>query len=151
MIPDEQLIRTVIRSVWSTQLGLEIADLPGPPDARSTGATHTAVIHISGDFRGVVRLKASLPLVRRAAAVMFGLPEDRLDRSDECDVVGELANVVAGNIKALIPGSSNISLPTIVEGSDYRISTVAIASSLECAFSLDGEWLTVTLVEHNEA
>ncbi len=133
MIPDEQLIRTVVRSVWSTQLGLAISDLPNPPDVRSTGATHTAVIHISGDFRGVVRLQASLAMVRRR------------------DVIGELANVVAGNLKALLAGSSNLSLPTIVEGSDYRISTVAIASSRECSFSLDGEWLTVTMVEHREA
>jgi chemotaxis protein CheX len=151
MIPDEQLIRTVVRSVWSTQLGLAISDLPNPPDVRSTGATHTAVIHISGDFRGVVRLQASLAMVRRAAAVMFDTPEDRLDRDDERDVIGELANVVAGNLKALLAGSSNLSLPTIVEGSDYRISTLAIASSRQCSFSLDGEWLTVTMVEHRDA
>ena len=32
------------------------------------------------------------------------------------DAVGELANMVGGNIKALMPGSCQLSLPTVAEG-----------------------------------
>ena len=108
----------------------------------------TAAIHISGDFHGGIRLDCSRVLIRRAAAIMFNQPEDQLNDDDERDVVGELTNVVAGNIKALIPGSNSISLPTIIDGSDYRVSTLDVKSSEGFSFTLDGEGMTVTVLEH---
>jgi len=147
MKPDESQIRSVVRTVWSTQLDLDVVDIDGPPPT-PTSPTITAAIHISGDFHGVIRLECSRGLIRRAAAVMFAMPEEALSLDDERDVVGELTNVVAGNIKALIPGSNSISLPTIIEGSDYRVSTLNIESSDDFGFTLDGEVMIVTVVQH---
>lgn len=147
MKPDETQIRSIVRSVWSTQLGLEIQDVDGLVQPEPS-ATITAAIHISGDFRGGVWLECSRSIIRRAASIMFDLPADQLADEDERDVIGELTNVVAGNIKALIPGSNSISLPTIVEGSDYRISTLDVKSSTGFSFVFDGESMTVTVMEH---
>lgn len=147
MKPDETKIRSVVRDVWSTQLDLRILDVEGPPPLPAS-PTVTAAIHISGDFHGAVRLECSRILIRRAAAIMFATTEDNLSLDDERDVVGELTNVVAGNIKALLPGSNSISLPTIIEGSDYRVSTLNIESSDEFGFTLDGEAMIVTVLEH---
>jgi len=147
MKPDESQIRSVVRTVWSTQLDLDVVDVAGPPPP-PTSPTITAAIHIHGDFHGVIRLECSRVLIRRAAAVMFATREEALSLDDERDVVGELTNVVAGNIKALIPGSNSISLPTIIEGSDYRVSTLNIESSDDFGFALDGEAMIVTVVEH---
>jgi len=147
MKPDESQIRSVVHSVWSTQLGLEIFDAVGPPPP-PTSPTITAAIHLNGDFHGVIRFECSRVLIRRAASIMFAMPEEDLVLDDERDVVGELTNVVAGNIKALIPGSNSISLPTIIEGSDYRVSTVNVESSDDFGFTLDGEAMIVTVVEH---
>lgn len=146
MKPNESQVRSVVRTVWSTQLGLDIRDADGVD--RPAGDTMTAAIHVSGDFRGSVRLDCSRALLRRATAIMFDLPEAELDDDDERDVIGELTNVVAGNIKALIPGNSSISLPTIIDGTDYRVSTVDVRSSDTYHFSLDGESLAVTVIEH---
>jgi chemotaxis protein CheX len=147
MKPDETQVRSVVRSVWSTQLGLEIQDADGPPPA-PTSPTLTAAIHIGGDFHGAIRLECSRALIRRAAAIMFAMPESELTVDDDCDVVGELTNVVAGNLKALLPGSNSISLPTIIDGSDYKVSTLNVASSEDFGFTLDGEKMIVTVVEH---
>lgn len=147
MKPTEDQIRSTIRSIWSTQLGLEILDADEPLTATGAPAM-TAAIHISGDFHGGIRLDCSRVLIRRAAAIMFNQPEDQLNDDDERDVVGELTNVVAGNIKALIPGSNSISLPTIIDGSDYRVSTLDVKSSEGFSFTLDGEGMTVTVLEH---
>ena len=147
MKPNATQVRSVVRSVWSTQLGLEIhdAELPGKP---ALSPTMTAVIHISGDYRGGLRLECSRALVRRAGSLMFNLPADQIGEEDERDVVGELTNVIAGNIKALIPGSNLISLPTIIEGSDYKVSSLDVKSCDDFAFVLEGESLTVTIFEH---
>ena len=147
MKPDEAQVRSVVRSVWSTQLGLEIQDAD---DSGKTAPspTMTAAIHISGDYRGGIRLECSRALVQRAGSIMFDLPADQISEEDERDVVGELTNVIAGNIKALIPGSNLISLPTIVEGTDYKVSTLTAKSCDDFAFVLDGESLTFTIFEH---
>jgi chemotaxis protein CheX len=148
MKPEAHQIRSVVRNVWSTQLDLAIVDAETVADAAWRGESHTAVIHIGGGFDGGVRLRCSRNLVRRAAAVMFDRSVERLSRDDERDVIGELANVVAGNIKALLPGRNSLSLPIIVEGRDYRISTVDVKWADTYAFELDGEPMTVTVVEH---
>ncbi|MGD8440701.1 MAG: chemotaxis protein CheX [Holophagae bacterium] len=147
MIPDEAAMREIVRTVWSTQLGLDLDPDPDRP-IPIAGPSMTAAVHITGDFLGGVRLAAGLPLVRRAAAIMFARPEDRITADDARDTLGELANIVAGNIKALIDGTSSISLPTIVDGSDYTVSTVDLRASEELGFTLDREPLTVTVFEH---
>ena len=147
MIPEETQIRSVVHSVWSTQLGLDIQDSDGSAQF-STSPTMTAAIHISGGFRGGIRLECSRSLIRRAASIMFDLQEDKLSEDEERDVIGELVNVVAGNIKALMHGSNSISLPTIIDGSDYRVSMLDVRTCGDFAFVLDGEPLTVTIFEH---
>ena len=143
----EKEIRSTVRSVWSTQLGLEIHDAE-EPSTLSGAQKMTAAIHLSGDHRGGIRLDCSRLLIRRAASIMFDLPVDQLSEDDERDVIGELTNVIAGNIKALFPGSNSISLPTIIDGSDYTVSILDVKTSEAFSFSLDGEHMTVTVVEH---
>ena len=79
---------------------------------------------------------------------MFSMPEAQLSQEDERDVIGELTNVVAGNIKASIPGVNSISLPTIIEGTDYQVTAIDVKSSDEYHFTLDGEPMVVTLFQH---
>lgn len=148
MKPDREQVRTVVRTVWSTQIGLDIHDVDEPIGAPD-GETLTATVHITGDFRGGILIECSRVLVRRAAGIMFSLPDEELSADDERDVIGELTNVVAGNIKALIPGTNSLSLPTIVEGTDYQVSSVDVKSSDDLHFSLDGESMVLTLVEHS--
>ena len=147
MKPDETQIRSIVRDVWSTQLGLAIEDLAERPTFDHT-KTITAAIHITGDFRGCVRLECSRALVLRSASIMFGQPEAELVREDELDVIGELTNVVTGNIKALVPGINSLSLPTIIDGSDYEVFTLDVKTIDDYWFALDGEAMIVTVVEH---
>ena len=38
-----------------------------------------------------------------------------------CDALGELANMIGGNLKALLPSNVGLSLPSIVRGNDYVV------------------------------
>lgn len=147
MKPAPGQVRDIVRAVWSTQLGLDVQD--GDTTLFDQGEeTLTAAIHINGDFNGGIRAECSRSLIRRAAAVMFSLREEDLTPDDERDVVGELTNVIAGNIKALIPGKNSLSLPTIVEGTDYQVSSPDVKSSDDLVFVLDGDSMVVTVLEH---
>jgi chemotaxis protein CheX len=147
--PNPEQIIHVVKTVWSTQLGLH-PEPDASAAAPSTKPTMTGAVHITGAFSGCVRLECSRALIRRAAAIMFDADDDRLTADDERDVIGELANVITGNIKALIPGSNSISLPTIVEGDDYRLSTLNVRSAQDFGFTVGGEPMMVTVVEHGQ-
>jgi chemotaxis protein CheX len=52
-----------------------------------------------------------------------------------CDAFGELTNMVAGNIKALLPAPSSISLPTVAFGSHYDLIVVGTEPVQTAAFT----------------
>ena len=147
MTISEQQVREAVHAIWTVQLGLEIADAVLTAD-RFQGDTVTAAVQIHGDFTGSVLLRASRALVRRAAGIMFATRGGPVIDDDQRDVAGELANVIAGNLKAMVPGHSSISLPTIVEGSDYSVHSLDPSASRDVGFTLDGEPMVVTVVEH---
>ena len=45
---------------------------------------------------------------------MFAADEDSLGLEEVQDALGEISNMIAGNIKPLLPGASRISLPSVV-------------------------------------
>lgn len=45
----------------------------------------------------------------------------KLNRDDVRDSLGEIVNMIAGNFKALLPDGAAISMPSVVEGSDYTL------------------------------
>ena len=64
--------------------------------------------------------------------------------------------MTGGNIKTLLPGPSQLSLPAVVEGSDYRVIVPGSHVVTQLAFECQGEPVKVTLLKgqkttHTEA
>ena len=115
----ENEIRQITQWIWAATLDREIQ--PGHhPDwqARQT-QTLMGSVRITGDWEGAVTLNCSTALARQIAAIMFGIPEQATTIEQTQDALGELTNMVGGNIKALLPVPSRLSLPTVAEGVDY--------------------------------
>ncbi len=126
--------------IWSTQLGFEPQPaVPGnEPDLSARRDAMTGVVHIAGGFTGALHLSCARQLVVSAASKMFDRPGDDISAEDLRDALGELTNMTAGNLKSRLPGASTISLPTVVEGTDYEITC------------LDSQIVAVTRLELNE-
>ncbi len=114
----------ILDIIWSTQLGFELDDDEQPADVPrdSREPLMTGTVQISGGFAGAVHLICGRSVVRAAAARMFSVPEAKLTNEDLRDALGELTNMVGGNVKTLLPGSEFISLPTVIEGSNYGVA-----------------------------
>ncbi|MZR61398.1 chemotaxis protein CheX [Alcanivorax sp. DP30] len=74
-----------------------------------------AAITISGGWKGSITISSSDELSRRIAAAMFRKDDDSVDTRDITDALTELTNIIAGNIKAILPGPSQLSLPVALE------------------------------------
>ena len=51
---------------------------------------------------------------QRAAAAFLAMDEDEVAEDDVVDVMGELANIVGGNVKSMLPSGCFVSLPHVV-------------------------------------
>ena len=126
-------------------LGLEAEPREGL--AREPGA-HTMVgcVQITGTWSGAVLVQCSPEFAAKAAQIIFaseGTPSDE----DERDALGELSNMIAGNIKALLPGPSFLSLPTLSDGVDGVLQVLGSRLLEKFKLSVAGEPLTVVVVK----
>lgn len=141
-------IRQITESVWLATLDLP---LDREPVAFSDGERLTGCVVISGGWHGAVTVEVSEPLARRAAARMFDVPEEELDAEEVRDALGELTNMTGGNIKTLLGGVSQLSIPSVAYGREYRVFVpgASVVSSVE--FGCGREPLQVTVLERQVA
>lgn len=107
----EEELREVIEGVWITALDLEIEE--NYLEEFVSGNSITAQISISGEWSGVISLRASVELLSLAASIMFTCPSDEVTDMDRSDTLTELTNMVGGTIKCLLPEGCDLSLPEI--------------------------------------
>ena len=96
--------RQVIEDIWTSILGLEKLFQTSPVPEGDDQDLMCCCVHITGAWDGVIVLECSEPLLRHAAAVMFGTTAETIDSVSMTDALGELTNMIGGNIKSLLPG-----------------------------------------------
>ena len=82
----------------------------------------TGVVGIAGAFRGIFSLRCSTSSAIKIAAQMLGIPPEEAS-AQRADAIGEICNIVAGHFKDKIGFGDKcmLTVPTVVEGKDYRI------------------------------
>lgn len=108
---DELTVQAVLEQVWESLLGEPL--LPWVDDAVVPGAVR-AEVALSGDWAGRVRLACDPATAASLARTMLGArDDDPVPDADVRDAVGELANVVGGNVKGMLPGTTALGLPRV--------------------------------------
>lgn len=138
----------VISDVFETMLSskadrVEARPLPQPPFV-------TAAIHFAGSYRGAVILACSNSTVCWLTGRICRADPPSSVNEDALDAISELVNMIGGNLKALLPSGTALSLPSVVDGKDYffRVSNEALRREL--TFESEGRSFWVTLVEMAE-
>jgi chemotaxis protein CheX len=132
------VISGLTEEIWSTlvadqePLGLA-GDFPGEDVLASA--------EIRGEWNGVVCLSCSHSVARRVTSLMFDVSDGEITADEITDAVGELANVLTGGIKSLVPGPSVLSLPEVQHG-----GTKAIPGHLDLAVEAQFFWMAEPIV-----
>jgi chemotaxis protein CheX len=74
----------------------------------------SAAVSVSGAWRGHIVVECSASGSRQVAAALMGMAAGDVTGDDVVDALGELANVIGGNVKSLLPAPSALSLPHVV-------------------------------------
>jgi chemotaxis protein CheX len=109
---DEETVRSIAQEAWSALVGEceFLVPLPGelPADAVS------AWVEVVGPWTGAVVLTCGRSTAEQLSRELLKEHAPSvLDDEDIEDGLGELANVVGGNVKAVLPGPSVLGLPEI--------------------------------------
>jgi chemotaxis protein CheX len=115
--PTSEELLAIAEMVWTSYLdpvGEHPLVVDGVPDPGAGKAVVMATVAISGAWHGRVLLSFSPVAAGRAAAALLGIEEgDDVSDGDVADAVGELANIIGGSVKSLMPQPTALSLPSV--------------------------------------
>ncbi len=104
--------------VWLSYLDPEgISPLVPTGDDGQPSEVHSSV-SITGSWSGHVVYASSAAAARKAAAAFLAMDAGAVSPEDLSDVLGELANILGGNVKAMLPAGCFLSLPQVVLAPD---------------------------------
>ena len=129
-------LAAITSDVWAAFLLVD-GDQPLLPAATPIGE-HCDIVHASvgvqGAWVGQIVLEVTVATATRVARAMLATEE--VSDEDVTDAVGELVNMVGGNVKSLMSSPSTLGLPIVLRGRVSRYS--AYDASEVC--TVDLEW-----------
>jgi chemotaxis protein CheX len=151
MTINQDQITEIAATVWSSFLGMTLHPLDTSESA-SFNDRHSAsaTVHISGSWAGSVILSCSIELARRAASAMFEIGEDDIEDGEVADAFGELANIIGGNLKCLLPEPSQLSLPTVSLGEAHVVTVPGAQLQEHVQLDCDGDLLHIAVWNRRE-
>ena len=108
----EATVLEIAEQAWTALVGEDevLVPLPAPLPA----VTRSSWVEIVGPWTGTVVLTCGADTaVELTGALLRGHAPAVLEDEDVDDALGELANVVGGNVKAVLPGPSVLGLPEV--------------------------------------
>ncbi len=148
MTLDDHEIHRVTEDLWQTMFSLDVRHLDHEAPRSPKDGVLTGCVHVSGAWEGAAMLSCSTELARHVAGIMFGASE--LSDNEICDAIGELTNITAGQIQPLLPSPSELSLPSVVEGHDYRLNIPRSVLLTRVFFECQGKPLSITVVQQTQ-
>jgi chemotaxis protein CheX len=145
-IPPE-VVADLVSLAWQTFVGSELVPVE-PVQSRDTEAVMCSSISIGGPWSATVVLHFSRELAFAGTATVLGMEVAELEEADVRDILGELANIVGGNVKGFVSDSDSdwsLSLPVVSDGMQ---SVPGSKLATEVAFLCDGGHIGCQIREH---
>ena len=106
----------------------------------------TSAIFFTGSWKGALVFECVRTQAWKFAEAFMGAPREALTEADVRDTVGEIANIIGGNLKHSLPRGSSISTPSVIEGRSYRLTVGNAAVVARLAFTCEDNPFVVTLL-----
>jgi chemotaxis protein CheX len=140
-------LERIAHDIFETMLGVEV-EAAGqewqPARDRLTGA-----VYLAGAWRGAVLLECGRRQAYHFTNRLMAVPlPDEVD-DDVRDTMGELANMIGGNLKSVLPRGVVLSMPSVVEGGDYSLRVCggnAMVERVACRSPAGVFWITLVEV-----
>ncbi len=134
---------------FDTMLSMEL-ELVDKSDLESADTPkHVGTVNFAGDVNGSLHLKVNGPFAYVITSNMVGIPLDEIeDEADVKDVIGEMSNIIAGNLKTAFCDSGlecAISPPSITAGKNFKITVLHMDRYERFTFKFEHHEITVEI------
>lgn len=123
----ETYVTTAVEDVFETMLCMDIFRVPADQVLSTGGRLIVGTVSLAGLILGNLNLHLNRRFAQTITATMLGVSvEDIGGDEDVHDVIGEVCNMVGGNLKSRLCDSGlpcELSIPTITAGSDFFIES----------------------------
>ena len=120
-------VANTLTDLFATMLCLEVATLDEEPPNMGQGSQIVGSVNFAGDAMGNVAIYVTDGFARIIAAAMLDMDVDDIESDDEVhDVIGELCNMVGGDLKSRLCDYGYpcvLSIPTITVGNDFKVES----------------------------
>ena len=128
------------KEVFGTMVMMTLEDsYPLKEPVTSFHCSVTGMVGLAGTYTGILSIHCPKAFAMRITSNMLGMEVEEID-DDVNDAMGEIANMIGGNIKNRMPVPSGLSLPTVAVGARLtaRFPGTQVATQALCSLP-DGE------------
>ncbi len=137
---DNSRIEELINGCWFDTVGIHIEPTTHEDIEAADSLCIATVVFTGGEGQGSLTVAMKTDIAKRFAGKMFDIPLDQLSNDDISDSMGEIANVLAGNLKTNFFRDNELSKPLIMDGGDDVLAM----------FKVDAIYQKVFLTENKE-
>jgi chemotaxis protein CheX len=135
--PDDIVV--IAQDVWASFLELPLEPVPFHHDVAPGTPSMTGLVRVFDAWSGAVVLECAPAVGRAVAAAMFASGDATSD-AEVVDALGELTNMIGGNIKSLLPAPSRLSLPEVSAGTwPTMVPGAVLVSKVDFRSGADGD------------
>lgn len=133
------------QEVFSSMLGLPLTLVSQAEAPEKSGSQVMAGVGLVGQFCGTVVIECSGEMACQLAQALLGAGFDEVDE-DVKDMVGEIANMVAGGVSKGLPGPPALTPPCVAAGTDFSMGFLKTEEVAKEVMECEGRFLTVSLL-----
>ncbi len=134
--------------VFSTMLMIDL--VAGEPIEGAGGeviSNITSMLGLGGDIRGMLAVHCPAVVAMAITSGFLGMDVDSLNE-DVKDAIGEIANMIAGNLKSSFAGYDvkvELAIPTSIVGESYRVGGMLGTRRVAVLFGMESGQFLVEL------
>lgn len=110
MVLNESILEGIVSSVWKTMLDTDIVQVSDGNIFKTESVS--SLVAISGAWNGRVFLEMSREYAQKITAGFFDKNKEEVINDEILDTAGEMVNIIGGQVKSAISGTSQLSIPT---------------------------------------
>jgi chemotaxis protein CheX len=140
------ILTQTVEAVFLNMMNLEVS--PGETPWTPSQDQLTSAVHLSGVWNGALLFECDRQQACQFAGRFLSMDPPQAVTDDVRDVLGELANMIGGNIKSAVAAGLSLSMPSVTDGNNYGLrvcgSEVQDRLSFQCS---DGPFWVTLLAE----
>lgn len=152
MIPMTDLkmaVESSVTEVFDTMLSMPVETLDAAERVSLPGECLVGSVGFGGAVAGMICMHITEAFSREVTASMLGVKVHEVSGDDDInDAIGEVTNMIAGNVKSLLSsatGSCSLSIPSIARGGNMAVETISSAENQHFVFRHAGQHVLVDL------